>query len=720
MDVLTGAAQRRALYADRVRQAALAGRRQEVRRVRETLDGEATARVLLVLGEPGIGKSRVIHESSQLAGAGDAVMVVSGDCLPLTEKLPLLPIVAALRAARQHDCGQWFQTALTACPEYVPDALTAVLPELGQSGDRPVPLAAGDPWLRQRLFAAIGSILAALSEVRRVALVVEDVHWADTSTLDLLDYLIGTEGDVGVPVVLTARDDDPDTAAPNADWLTRAETRPGVDVLVLTALSVDDTAEQVALLLGTPPDPEVVAALFARSEGNPLFTEQLVGNAERPASGLLPRSLRAVFDAKLAKLGTPAQTVARTLAAFGAPLPAASIGAVTGLDDDSVLGGLRELQTQRLLRPDTGQGHALRHALLGDAVSGGMLAVERADLHRRVAQFLADTAGRAGEIAEHWQLAGDAGQELRWRVKAAEQASNACAPAQAAAHWLRVLDLWGQVDAAEEIVERPYGLACCCAADQLGRAGLPQQQSRVLEDALADASADDYAPGVRAELLYRAAWSRGARDAAYGLRTCVEAVALFERTGPAQRLVLAQEHHVLMLLEQGQSSAARPVIARALDVSATLPGRPWHRVLLAYQASCAIAAGDGTAAAALLDTAWAPEFDCGPREDLIAALARTDILLRLGRFADIAPVTDRALLPLARLELFESVGNGRSAGQHRPGVDCPGPAARRAPLPRTGRRSGHRRGFERQLAVRRTGHARWRPGRRVPPLRFAG
>ena len=196
----------------------IAGRVAELRVVRHHLTSGTG--LLLVTGEAGIGKSALVGA----AVASTDVFVAVGRCLHLSREMPLMPVADALRAVLEHD-GQWMAEALSACPTFVATSLARLLPELD---DGPGARASDDLWGLERLFASVGSTLRALANGRGLAVHLEDLHWADRSTLDLLTHL--TTSPSRPPVVATWRVDDPDVSDAHADWLTRARWTDGVTI----------------------------------------------------------------------------------------------------------------------------------------------------------------------------------------------------------------------------------------------------------------------------------------------------------------------------------------------------------------------------------------------------------------------------------------------------------------------------------------------------------
>ena len=208
-----------------------------------------------------------------------------------------------------------------------------------------------------------------------------------------------------------------------ADWLARARGAAGAEEIALGPLSRAEAAEQVAALVGGPVPPGVVEELFARAEGNPFFTEQLVAAALPGPAGSalslpagLPARLAGLLAARTARCAGDARAVLNALAVAGRPVDEELLGAVTGLDVGAVRRGLRELAAARLLAEEAvpGGGQRPRHALLAEAVAGGLLPGERAALYERTARALLAAGGEAlaGEAAGHWQAAGRPAGEL--------------------------------------------------------------------------------------------------------------------------------------------------------------------------------------------------------------------------------------------------------------------------------------------------------------------
>ena len=378
-------------------------------------------------------------------------VTVRGDCLSLAGTFPLLPVADALGELGRLEGGELLAAALDAAPGYAREEVGRLLPVLGPGGG-PGPDGRDGAWSRERLFSGVTELLAAVAgrAPHGVGLVVEDVHWADSETLDFLTFLARAGRRAPVWVVVTCRADEAPLAAHVAGWLARVRADAGTEEIRLGPLSRPEVAGQATMLAGGPVSPPVIDELFARAEGNPFFTEQLVaaalvgeadGGLRVPAG--LPARLAELLAARAGRCAGEARAVLASLAVAGRPLTEDLLGAVTGLEVEAVRRGLRELAAARLLAEGTSDGgHRPRHALLGEAVASGLLPGERAALHGRAARALAAAGIRRWR--RRWPgtaAAGRPAEELPGRVAAAAAAERAFGDPQAAAQLQRAIEL---------------------------------------------------------------------------------------------------------------------------------------------------------------------------------------------------------------------------------------------------------------------------------------
>jgi predicted ATPase len=300
--------------------------------------------------------------------------VLTGGCVPVGDgALPYAPIVEGLRAL-VGDLGASAVRGLVG-PSW--PVLARLLPALGepQAGGGPPDQAA-----QARLFELLLGMLARLSQQMPVTLVVEDLHWADRSTRDLMTFLARNLRRERLLVVVSYRNDEPGT-----DWL-----GPYLAVLDRSGhaqrveLSRLDRAETLAQLVGiveAAPPAELVDAVFGRSEGNPYFTEELLG-AIRAGSGELPPTLRDLLRGRVQALPELARQVLGVVAVAGRRVPHRLLAEVAGLEDQALVQALRAAVADQLLVTRPGEdGYKLRHALLGEVIEADLVPGERARLH---------------------------------------------------------------------------------------------------------------------------------------------------------------------------------------------------------------------------------------------------------------------------------------------------------------------------------------------------
>jgi DNA-binding NarL/FixJ family response regulator len=468
----------------RVASLAFVGRLEELG-VLEAARGRATngePAVVLVGGEAGVGKTRLVAELADRCRAR-GTRVLAGGCLPAGgDGLPFAPVVEALRPL-PGELGVESVRGLVgpSWPE-----LARLLPALGEPSSGLVGQAA-----QARLFELLLGLLGRLGEQAPVMLVVEDLHWADRSTRDLLAFLVRNLRRERLLLVVTYRSDEPpaDRLGP---YLAELDRGGPVERLELARLDRAATVAQLTGILGAAPAADLVDAVFARSEGNPFFTEELLA-AVRAGSGVLPATTRDLLQGRVDRLAEQARWVLGVAAVAGRQVSHRLLAAVAGLDEWQLDGALRQAVTHRLLVTRPGEdGYQFRHALLREVVEAGLLPSERARLHARYAHALterpelaaASPAVAAAELAAHYDAAGELVRALPARVQAGLAAERARAFAEAHRHYQRALELWEQVadPGGSAGLDRVELLAR--AADAVAFTGAAERAVGLLEDAL--------------------------------------------------------------------------------------------------------------------------------------------------------------------------------------------------------------------------------------------
>ena len=454
---------------------------------------------VLLGGEAGVGKSRLVGEFGAAAVAAGA-RVLTGGCLELgTDGLPYAPFTAVLRDL-VHEMGADAVAAML--PGRTTRELARLLPELGDPDESSDPGEA-----RARLFEEVLSALEHLTRGSPVILVIEDAHWADRSSRDLLTFLIGNQRAIsGLAIIVTYRSDELHRTHPLRPLLAALDRIDWVERVELPRLSRHDTGELAVRILGREPAEDLVDALYRRSEGNPLFVETLLC-CDGELSRALPESLRDLLIDSVRRLPEDTQEVLRMASAGDAVTGHALLAAVSGLDDGALTRALRPAVLANVLRAQ-GDGYSFRHELIREAVHDDLLPGEHGRLHSRFAEAIdADPAlvppGRAAvEMAHHWHRAHDCAQALTAAWQAAAQAGRAVAAAERLSLLARVLGLWDQVPDAQVRIgadlARVLEEATCAAYDagefergvalatsalkELDPAAEPVRVARLLED----------------------------------------------------------------------------------------------------------------------------------------------------------------------------------------------------------------------------------------------
>jgi len=637
------------------------GREGELSRLVGALSGDA--RMVLVVGDAGVGKTRFAGEGMALAAAAGMVMV-RGECLPLAGTLPLLPVAQALRELGEPTGGRRLEEALTAAPAYVRGEVGRLLPQVGPGGG---PDAGGRDggWRRERLFSAVADLLGVVAGESGAGLVVEDVHWADSATLDFLTFLarLGRRG--AVTVVVTCRSDEAPLAAPVAGWLAQVRGAAGVEEITLGPLSRVETAEQVAALAGGPVPPGVVDEVFARAEGNPFFTEQLVAAAlsgpdggTLPVPAGLPARLAELLVARAGRCGESGRVVLAGLAVAGRPLPEDLASEVTGLEPAEVRRGLRELAAARLLAEGTpGGGHRPRHALLAEAVATALLPAERVELHERTARALRGTGDQAlaAEAAGHWQAAGRPAEELPARVAAAEAAERVFGYAEAARHWQRAVELGQALPGAAEAAGIGLPRMFVRAIDALQASGGGERAGELAEEAYRRYAGHDD-PGTAAVICARAAYFRHIEAPDAGLPLMEEALRLFGQAGPSSEHARAWLDYTVISFAQGRLQPATTAlttahkIAEAAGATAMIP-----QILALLAADAFIRRQPGEGFAFLRRARALAEASGAAQSQLWQDVTESDVLLKTGDFTRAAGLALRGLQATRQTGSFASV-----------------------------------------------------------------
>jgi DNA-binding CsgD family transcriptional regulator/tetratricopeptide (TPR) repeat protein len=428
---------------------------------------------------------------------------------------------------------------------------------------------------RGDLFEAMHSLLSAAAAKAPLLLVIEDAHWADQSTRDLLVFLTRTLTDARVALAVTYRTDEMHRRHPLRSVVAELERLPHVTRLELEPLARDEVVAQLAAITGAPPDPDLVECIWDRSEGNPFYAEELLIAEE--ACQLLPPSVREGTLARVSALPEEHQRVLRVAAAAGRRVSDHLLAELAGLPEDTFAAIVRDLVGASLLVvDDTGDGYRFRHALLQEVVYDELLPGERVRLHVQIAEHLtahhAGDAATAAELAHHWSRAKRNPEALAAWVAAGLEAEALGAPGDAVSHYERALELWDAVpDATERSALTKLDLLdrAANAARNVGRfdLGISLYRDAV---AAAEAAGDMVRAGVLHQRLGRALFVADRPGAKEEFELGVDLVPA-EPPSAERAGVLAGLAQVLMLT--GHLGAARQRAEEALAVAAEVGAR---------------------------------------------------------------------------------------------------------------------------------------------------
>ncbi len=370
------------------------GRRAELDRLRASWGGvqmHRDRRIVLVAGEPGIGKTRLAHHFASGAVAAGAT-VLEGRCSeePLAPFEPFIEALARAGAA-----------------------------ETLQPGDTE------DSGARHRLFDAVDDALADLASRAPLLLVIDDFHWADRGTLVLTSFLLRSSRRGPMLVLGTYRDTELGRHTPLTAALVELRQGGALDRVDLRGLLLEDVATLARSVLGSD---EIAPRVHARTDGNAFFVEEVLRELAESGSSVVPESVRHAVGVRLSRMGDDANELIAAAAILGLEHDARALQATAGLEPDAAEAALDEILRARLLLPaTTPHGFAFTHALVREAVLEECNVLRRARLHRRAAEALTSLGEdrHLEEIAMHLFEAastGDARRAAEMLVRAGHRA----------------------------------------------------------------------------------------------------------------------------------------------------------------------------------------------------------------------------------------------------------------------------------------------------------
>jgi DNA-binding CsgD family transcriptional regulator/tetratricopeptide (TPR) repeat protein len=610
--------------------------------------------VLLVGGEAGVGKSRLMSEFAARANAAGA-RVLTGGCVELgTDGLPFAPFTAVLRELVR-DLGPDGVAALL--PSGVTRDFARLLPEFGAAdGD------AGDIVARARLFEQVLALLERLADDGPVVLLIEDAHWADRSTRDLLAFLVSRQQVLdGVLIVVTYRSDEMHRTHPLRPLLAELARLAWVERMDLPRLGRLHADELVARILGRQPEPALADRVYVRADGNPLFVEELLCDCAGGTLSVLPESLRELLLVTARRLPEETQEVLRTASAGGQRVGHGLLAAATGLDDDALSRALRPAVAANVLIADA-DGYAFRHGLIREAILDDLLPGDHTRLHTRFAAALRDDPGLVPpgraviEQAHHWYAAHDTVGALASSWRAAEQAGCALAHAEQLTLLGRVLELWDKVPDAQQRIGASH-LSVLELSARVARTAGENDRSAAFASAALDEVDPAAEPARAALLLDTRAMARTYSDGMVPVRADLQAALDLVPPGVAD----AARAPVLISMARHVLPPFAPETAAAIEEALRLAQQAGDPAMEA-RALCDLAVfrsreGDDPAALEMLGRAGAIARRAGAYESLMAAaINESHVLEGMGQHERAADVAR------AGIATAEDYGLARSSG----------------------------------------------------------
>ena len=640
--------------APRVSSSTFVGRSVELAELEAAFSEAAGGRasIAFVAGDSGVGKTRLVDELAARARASGA-RVLGGDCVELGEgELPYAPIVTALRAlARARD------PILSELPPAVRVELATLLPELADV-ERVGRVGPVDAAAQSRLFEALLWLLARIGEDAPLVLAIDDLHWADRATRSFFAFLGRSLCRERVLVVATYRSDELHRRHPLRPLLAELEREPRARRIDLPPLTRDELAQQLRDILGELPDHDLVDRVYMRSQGHPLFAEELLA-AGIDGRGTLPPTLRDALMLRVERLSTAAQQVLRVIA-VGQRLDDELLAAVAQLERPALNEALREGVANHIVSV-TAEGHyGFRHALLREVVDDDLLPGERSALDLALAAALEARAERDGMgvylaagIAHHYASAGDQPAGLRASVRAADMAERVHAYGQAAALLERAIELFDRVADAQALAgaDRVTLMQRAAIAHQLDGDSARQESVARAALALVDERAEPRRAARLLEQLADAEWHLG--RGAQALATTKHALALLPEGEVSRERAVLLSGRAKRLMLRGLFTEAIAVAHETLELSDALGDRSVRSRALNALGTSLVGLGEVDDGVAALREALALASDEGGGWHLTSAyLNLADSLYVAGRLRE------------ARAVIEESSGDHRAGIRH--------------------------------------------------------
>ncbi|MEU4222941.1 AAA family ATPase [Nonomuraea sp. NPDC026600] len=534
------------------------GRREALERLVTALSRAREGRptTALVSGEPGIGKSTLIEQFRRLTP--NATFII-GNCLNLGDAPSYAPFVGILRSLVRRIGLDHLRASL---PANIVSALAWLLPDFAD----PLPTYEGT---RARMFDAFLTLLESLTQDMPLVLMIEDVHWADQSTWDLLTYVVNNADDTRLLTIITYRD--LPIGHPLRGPVSELGRHHHVVKVELRGLGRADVALQSTTILGRPPDSALLNDIMRRSGGNPFFVEAILDHS---GAGEPSGSIRDLLIAPIERLPGPTQRVLHIVAVGGSEVGHTVLGKVAGISDEDLDEALRPAVHEGVLLT-TQDGYRFRHALIAEAVHDVLLLPgERRRLHRRYAEAIDEDprlappvmCHAAGEVARHWAAAGEPIPALVATWRAAQEGRDLLAHPERLQMLRRVLELWCLVDHPSEIIGVSRAAVLRDIVEAADESGDIELGMSIASAALEAAKSED-TPELAAQILERRARIRSRLAMGGATGDLEDALRLLPEDSltPLRARLLGHLAHRLWV--EGKNQAARSLAENALKVA---------------------------------------------------------------------------------------------------------------------------------------------------------
>ena len=429
--------------------ATLVGRGAQLEQLRcHWQDARAGRRQVVVLvGEPGIGKTRLAAEFCRSAYEHGA-LVLLGRCYE-DSLVPYQPVIEALRHYVSENTPEALRPALARHRA----TLTKLLPELADSWAPAAAISSStEPADREQvmLFEAVASVLRTAAEEQPLILVLDDLHWGDAPTLSLLRHIVrATEG---TPLLIfgTYRDTEVDEAHLLVPTLAELRRARALETLRLEGLGEEEVAEMISSQSGGTAPTVVVRAIVERTQGNPFFVEELLRDVAAEtdfteALTRIPDTVKDLLVRRLRRLDDGCRHVLTIAAVTGREFALDVIRTVAGATAEEVAESLEQAIAAQVVRESSIGYYSFAHALIREAIYERLSRTRRAQLHRQIGEAIEILVGdradeQAGQLAYHFSAAADMAKAYQYQSRAAAAAELVCAVEPALTHCSEALE----------------------------------------------------------------------------------------------------------------------------------------------------------------------------------------------------------------------------------------------------------------------------------------